>query len=145
EVQARSREVPRPSSTPEPVRAEGTGPVSGENPARPDVPATAAVEKRGWAEAGLGMVGAVVERHGWVAWLGAILVGTVAGMLWTLERASAPDQTPPVTADRRGGKPAPPSPPPLLTGTVTPMKGPAAPAPAGSGRPEAPVPAPRKA
>jgi DNA-binding helix-hairpin-helix protein with protein kinase domain len=47
----------------------------------PPVPPTATVGKPGRVEAGLRKVGALVERHGWVAWLGAILVGTVAGLL----------------------------------------------------------------
>jgi DNA-binding helix-hairpin-helix protein with protein kinase domain len=112
EAQARRGEVPRPSSTRNPDRADGAGPVSGENPSGPDVPRegpsppvppTAAVGKPGWVEAGLGKVGALVERHGWVAWLGAILVGAVAGLLWALEHPAAPaakDRPPPVTADR---------------------------------------------
>jgi hypothetical protein len=141
EVQARSSEAPRQSSTEEPVRTDGTGPVSGENSSGPDaprehpgppVPPTAAVGKPGWAEAALRKVGALVERHGWVAWPGAILVSTVAGLLWALQHAAAPapmDQARPVTADRREGKPAtPPAAPP--------------PAPEGGGRPREPVPAP---
>ena len=139
EVQARGSEVPSRSSTRKLVRTDGTEGVSAENPSGPDVPredphppvpATAAVGKPGWAEGGLGKVGALVERHGWVAWLGAILVGTVAGLLWALEQAAAPapkDQTRP-----------------LLSQTFTPKKGPEAqpPAPVGGGRPQKPVPAP---
>jgi serine/threonine protein kinase len=155
EVQARGSEVPCRSSTRKPVRTEGTGAVSAENPSGPDVPReeprppvppTAAVGKPGWAEAGLGKVGALVQRHGWVAWLGAILVGTVAGLLWALEHAAVPapkDQTRLVTADRREGRPATPSPSPLLPRTFTPRKGPATPppAPVGGGRPQEPGPA----
>jgi hypothetical protein len=133
EVQARSSETPRQPSTGE----NPSGPdVSREDPA-PPVPPTAAVSKPGWAAAGLGKVGSLVERHGWVAWLGAILVGTVAGMLWALERGAAPaakDQTRTVAADRREANPAA-SPP--LPQTLTPKKGPEV--AAGGGRPEAPV------
>jgi hypothetical protein len=112
----------------------------------PPAPPTAAVERRGWAEAGLGKVGGMVERHGWVAWFGAILVGTVAGMLWALERAGAPaatDQTRQLTAGRREANPAATSPPALLPGPVT-TKGPALSplAPLESGRPKGPVPVP---
>jgi hypothetical protein len=176
EAQAQRGEAPRRSSTGKPVRTEGAGPVSGHNPSGPDVPReapgppvppAAAAAKPGWAEAGLGKVGAVVQRHGWIAWLGAILVGAVAGILWALEHAAAPaakdqgrtagaaarrrpepaaapaakDQDRPATADRREGKPAtpPPSPPPKST----PRKGPAPPpAPVRDGRPQAPAPAP---
>ena len=111
------------------------------------MPAAAAVAKPGLAEAGLRKVGSLVERHGWVAWPGVILVGTVAGLLWALQHAAAPaakDQARPVTADRREGKPTTPPPSPLLR-TFTLEKGPAAPppAPVRSGRPrEEPVPAP---
>jgi DNA-binding helix-hairpin-helix protein with protein kinase domain len=150
EVQARGSEVPCRSATRKSVRTEGTGPVSGENPSGPDVPRedpgppvppTAAVGKLGWAKAGLRKVGALVERHGWVAWLGAILVGAVAGLLWALDHAAPAekDQTRPViapgheTADRREGQPATPPPSPLLP--RTPRKEPEAEPPASVSRP----------
>src|SRR5207249_3714153 len=109
----------------------------------------AAVGKPGWAKAGLRKVGALVERHGWVAWVGAILVGVVAGLLWALDHAAPAekDQTRPViapgqeTADRREGQPATPPPSPLLP--PTPRKEPEPPASGGGGPPQKPVPTPQ--
>jgi hypothetical protein len=156
EAQPRRSEAPRQSPTRPPVQTDQTEPVSGENPSGPEAPRAdpgppvlpaAPVGKPGWGEAGLGKVGTLVERHGWVAWLGAILVGTVAGLLWALEHAAAPaakDQTPPVTADRREGEPATPPPAPLPPRPFTVENGPAPPAaPVGNGRPAEPVPPPQ--
>jgi serine/threonine protein kinase len=142
-----AEEVPRQSSARKPVRTAGTGPVSPESPSGPPGPPTAAVGKPGWAEAGLGKVGTLVERHGWIAWVGAILVGTVAGVLWALEHGVAPaakEQTQPVAADGREEEPATP---PLLPGIFTLKKGPAHPeerVPAPPGPPAAPPPAPAR-
>jgi serine/threonine protein kinase len=112
------------------------------------VPPTAAVAAPGRVEAGLRKVGTLVQRHGWVAWLGAILVGTVAGMLWALEHAAEPGtqhQTPPVTADRGEEEPATSPSVPLLPPTLTVKNGPPAPPPAPvASRPPEAGPAPPK-
>ncbi len=113
----------------------------------PPAPPTVTGGKPGSVAAVLQMVGALVQRHSWVAWPGAILVGTVAGLLWALQHAAAPDakeQTRLATADRPEEKPAPPPPAPLLPRTFTLKNEPAAPPPGPvvRGRPQEPVPAP---
>jgi serine/threonine protein kinase len=99
EAQAR-REAPR-RAVPTRLASRGT-PAPGvlrEDPRpAPPAPPPVAVKKPGWVEAGLRRVGAALGRHGWAAWLGAILVGSVAGLLWALEHRPVPtpqEQPPP--------------------------------------------------
>jgi hypothetical protein len=106
EARAPREEAPPPASAPEPAGTDATGPELLREEPRLPAPAAAAA-KPGWVEAGLRTVGGLVERHGWLAWVGAILVGTVAGVLWALEHAAEPAATNPGPAVPRQGPAGP--------------------------------------
>jgi hypothetical protein len=118
ELQARRHEAPSqapaptspPSPRPAPIREDPprsrSAPLREDPPRVRPAPVQAGPMKIGWAAAGLRRVGAALDRRSWVAWLGAALVGAVAGLLWALthppppvEQAQAPRPSPSPPAD----------------------------------------------
>jgi hypothetical protein len=83
-------------------------------PPRPAPVSAGALARPAGVEAGFQAVGALVERQGWLPWLGTALVGIVAGLLWALNQPASPDAAPAAESRSRPepprtGRPVPPA------------------------------------